>query len=562
LLNWAKRHWRRLWLSAALLLYLLLTTYQLGLPGLHYDEAAEAGVNALELLTGAPVSAFRGATITLADRQLPLMVQDYIGALNVYLALPSLGLTGIGVPNLRLVAVLTGALALLLSERAVSTWQRWQIGAQPSTEPTLAALLTVTLLAASPSFIFWSRQGIFVTNLTQPLCAWCIWQGLRWLWQKEPRALLWSAFAGGLAIYAKILAFWIVGPFVLLAGAWWLWQRWKAPARAPSLSPGLLIGASLAFLLPLVPLLLFNLETGGTLTRVTGSLGQSYYGVDNAAWLQNLSIRSHQLGQILRGDQFWYLGGSYANRLALGLAGAFVLLGLARNWRAVVPPLLLLSLAVAASLFTVSDLFVTHYALLQPLVLAIVGISAATLFTQPQSSVDQSLARPLFWVQWQRPLLGLSSVALLLWFLSDLSGTVRYHQTLMRTGGLLDHSDASYHLAYHLRYNGLGAPIALDWGFAAPIRFLSEGTVTPIEIFGYESLQAPDAAFAERLSPFLDNPNNLYLLHASGATVFAGRREQFFQLCQTLNCQPVLETQFNQRDGTPLYELWRAVPGD
>ncbi|HMN28898.1 MAG TPA: hypothetical protein PKE45_12175, partial [Caldilineaceae bacterium] len=63
----------------------------------------------MELLTtsqgGSPqVSAFRNVTLDLFGWPLPLMVQDYIGALNVYLALPFLALTGIGVPNLRIVA--------------------------------------------------------------------------------------------------------------------------------------------------------------------------------------------------------------------------------------------------------------------------------------------------------------------------------------------------------------------------------------------------------------------------------------------------------------------------
>ena len=111
------------------------------------------------------------------------MVQDYIGALNVYLALPALGISGIGVPNLRIVAILIGAATLLLLERSLSTWLACLTGSPAATTGrpvpiTLAGLMAVTLLAASPSFIFWSRQGIFVTNLTQPLTLLCIWQGL------------------------------------------------------------------------------------------------------------------------------------------------------------------------------------------------------------------------------------------------------------------------------------------------------------------------------------------------------------------------------------------------
>ena len=112
----------RLWLLAACLVYLLLTCYQLGLPGLHYDEAKEAGVNAVELLKGDPTTPFRNAALGLFGRQFPLMVQDYIGALNVYLAIPFLAISGIGVPNLRWLPLVTGLLALLALERAVSAW--------------------------------------------------------------------------------------------------------------------------------------------------------------------------------------------------------------------------------------------------------------------------------------------------------------------------------------------------------------------------------------------------------------------------------------------------------
>src|SRR4051794_30715018 len=114
---------RRLWLAAACLLFVLLCCYQLGLPGIHYDEAREAGVNAVELLKGASVTSFRGAALTLFGRQFPLMVQDYIGALNVYLALPVLWLTGVGVPNLRALSVLTGLTLLPLAAYTVSAWQ-------------------------------------------------------------------------------------------------------------------------------------------------------------------------------------------------------------------------------------------------------------------------------------------------------------------------------------------------------------------------------------------------------------------------------------------------------
>ncbi len=546
------RYWRVGWLGLALLLFLLLAGYQLGLPGLHYDEAKEAGVNAMELLTGAPVTAFRGATVTLFGTDLPLMVQDYIGALNVYLALPFLAVTGIGVPNLRFLALALGLLALLALERSISEWlalARNQTGPVPI---SLAGLFAATLLAASPSFVFWQRQGIFVTNATLPATFAALWLTLRWLRTGSPRALWAAAFAAGLALYAKLLAVWVIGPLALLVAGWWLWRRWgKGVTISPTVIPHpqvtlpLLLGAAVAGTIPLLPFLLFNLQTGGTLASVGGNLGQSYYGVDNSAILANLPVRLGQIGTVLRGDQFWYLGGLHANGLAPWLAGVALLVGLLSRAgrRELLPPLLLVALAVSASLFTVSDLFVTHYALLQPLLVGLVGIALAHLYEQTRS--------------WRGPVLLLPVALLVLWLGGDLSASLAYHQDLTRSGGLADHSDATYHLAYHLRYNGLGAPIALDWGLDAPIRYLSEGTVTPIELFGYDSLVAPDSDFAERLAPFLDNPDNVYLLHAPGQEIFAGRREAFFAQARQRGREATLEATFAQRDGQALVELWR-----
>ncbi|CAN5874424.1 hypothetical protein BH10CHL1_BH10CHL1_31870 [soil metagenome] len=556
------RHWRTPWLLGVLALYLALTMYQLGLPGLHYDEAREAGVNAMEILTGAPVTAFRGVTVNFWGQPLPLMVQDYIGALNVYLALPLLALTGAGVPNLRMLSILTGLVALLLLERAVSEWQagfgqQTELGATPSarfpTPLSRAGLLTITLLAASPSFVFWSRQGIFVTNLTQPLSFWCIWQGLRWLRTGHAHVLVISAFAGGLAIYAKLLALWVIGPFALLAAGWWFWQRIQQrrsgairQTTVPQLSFSTTLGMLLALILPLLPLLFFYLHTGAA-SDILHKLDQSYYGIDNRDWLTNLFVRWSQLLQSLRGDHLWYLGGIYGNASAPWLAGIALLGGLWRDWRRVAPIMLLLLLTFACSLFTISSLFVTHYAVVQPLLVASVGVGLSTWWMGQQQ------------VRWAL-LPSFALCAVLIWFSLDLAASLRYHAALSQSGGLADHSDATYHLAYYLRYHGEGSPIALDWGLDAPVRYLSQGTVTPIEIFGYASPSQPDAAFAQRLQPFLADPNNVYLLHTPNQTIFTGRRELFIQMAKAANLRLVQETQFSQRNGQGLFELWRAVP--
>lgn len=525
--------------------YLILAAYQLGLPGLHYDEAREAGLNALELLTGAPVTAFRGAAAHAFGAALPVMVQDYIGAANVYLALPFLAASGVGVPNLRALSVLLGAAALLLLERSVTEYARLAWNAQ-APGPSAAGLIAALLLALAPSFVFWSRQGIFVTNLTQPLCLLTIWLGLRWLRTGTPWALLGSAFAAGAALYAKLLAVWVVAAFTVVAGGWWLWQRRRG--AGPRLSLGLLLGSVPALLLPLLPFFWFNWQTGGTAAALGGNLARSYYGVNNADVVHNLAVRVGQLATVLRGDHLWYLGGVFGNALAPWLALAAVLGGLLRDWRRLLGPLLVLALTVLVSVFTISDLFVTHYALVQPLAAGVVGIAAGILLL-PGPGLLPKRARA-----------GLVAASLILWVALDLTATLRYHGALAQSGGLADHSDASYDLAYHLRYNGLGAPVALDWGMDATVRYLSQGTVTPVEVFGYASPEAPDGEFAARLALFLANPDSVYLLHAPGYEVFAGRREAWLEAAAQRGLAPRLEATFTQRDGTALFELWRLAP--
>ncbi len=449
-------------------------------------------------------------------------------------------------PICRAVAVLTGLVTLLAMAKVVTVWdaptRTFDAGdanvARELEGWRWSGVAAAWLLALSPSFVFWNRQGIFVTNLMQPLCLVAIWQGELWLTTGRRRALLWALLATGAALYAKLLAVWVIGPWLLLLA--WQWWYARRTGCAPQLGWATLGAGLLALLVPLIPLIWFNVLTQGTLHALVGNAGESYYGVDNLALWANATVRMRQVVQTLRGDHFWYLGGLYANPLAPWAVAVGIGVGLAADWRRMAVPLLLTVGALAASLFTISDLFITHYALLLPLLLAVAVLGYARAWARrPRSTL---------------PLL----LLLLVWLSLDLRAVLFYHQALTRSGGLGDHSAASYNLAYYLRYNGLGAPVALDWGLDAPIRFLTENTVRPIEIFGYVSPVRPDEAFRARLANFLPNPDNVYLLRAPAQTVFAGRREQFEAEVAAQGRTSTLEQSFVARDGTPLFEIWRV----
>jgi hypothetical protein len=577
----------------ALAVFLALGAYQLQLPGLHYDEAKEAGLNAMQIVTGQPLTAFRDAAVRIGPIELPLMVQDYIGALNPLLAVPFLAVAGLspadpnrGVIALRWLPLLTGALTLYLTWRLTYRLCAGQPGEEGRAR--LGAAVAAALLAVNPAFVFWSRQGVFVTNLTTLFFVGSLLAGLNWQRGGRRRGLWLMALCWGLGIYAKLLFAWAIGAMVIVGGGAWLWTHRRAwatrraqQALFASLTPVTYLIAALCFLVPLVPLIVFNLRTDGTLISIFGNLGHSYYGVNNRAYLPNLLSRLGELAALLRGDFFWYLGEAYANPWAVWVAGALPLMALAAGaWRfatrrvgsqsiAVVAwPLALLALIVAQSAFTVSDLFITHYALLLPLIPLAAGASVAMLAAPlwpvasggrgtAQGAPDAARRRIPHALAYSGAALAL--LAATLWWGGDLWTTVRYHRVLAISGGYGAHSDAIGELAGYLAPGGPAAPLALDWGMDAPLRYLTVGRVNPIEVFGYAGLDQPDAGFAARISPFLDNPANVYLAHAPSAVVFHGRVEALQALAASRGLSLVEEKTFRERSGRPLFIVYRAV---
>jgi hypothetical protein len=552
----------------ALLIFLALSAYQLWLPGLHYDEAKEAGLNAMQLIAGQATTAFRDAAIQVGPWRIPLMVQDYIGALNVLLAVPFLALGGVNVLALRWLSVVIGALTLVLAWRVAG-----RLGG------AIAAGITAFLLAVNPSFIFWSRQGVFVTNLVALLFMASLLAGFRWWNSRRPADLWLTAFLLGLGLYGKLSFAWAIGALWTLAATAWVASRLgrggrhaTAPTKAPrSRKATTWLIAGCFFLLPLAPLVLFNLRTGGTLTSLLGNLHRSYYGVNNSAYLANLLVRIGQVRALLRGDHFWYLGEPFVDPwalwLVLGLVGGAALYVSLHWWvsrkrnampastpdrRAAVVflPVLLLALIVAQSAFTVSDLFITHYVLLLPLI-PLAGGLAAGLLLRNRAAAWPSLL-----------LAGVVLVAVVGWASADLWTTVRYHRVLSISGGYAAHSDAIYDLATYLDQAKISTPLALDWGFDAPVRFLTVGRVNPIEVFGYATLNAPDAGFAGRIEPFLTDATAVYVAHGPETTVFRGRLEALQALAAGRGLQLREVVHFNERNGRTLFVVYRMAKGD
>ncbi len=546
--RWANRWWAGL--AAALLLYTGLSLYQIDLPGLHYDEAFEA-VPALQLLLGQPVTAFRGSGLTVGGTLFPLMTQDYIGAINLYAAIPFIAVFGSTPAALRFMAVLFGAATLVFTALLAArlTGQRWP-GA-------LAALL----LAVDPTFIFWNRQGVFVTAVTATIgvaAAYCLTRRL------QNGSMGWSmagAFLLGLGLYAKFLFLWLIfalaGAIILLNLPKLIKHRGRLLGLARAHLFLEVIRGGLAFVVGCWPLLVYNLQTGGTLLNITQNASTSYYGVNNLAFAANLLERCQQFITLLNGGHLWYLGQVWANPVApivfgLGALGIIILATRKQSNKPTIAPgyfapakvalfpLLVIALMILASIGTVSALWITHFAVLMPWPALAVATGSWYLLAH----------RP-------RPI-GVAAVGLAVALLaaSSLLAVINYHRALSESGGLSAHSDAVYDLSQWLDEHARGQVVAMDWGLAAPVIYLTHGRVNAVEVFGYR--WQPDAELTARLQGFIAQPDTLYLWRAPAEIIF-DRSGQFKALYQPQNLEETIEEAFYERNGRPILGVTRLV---
>lgn len=539
-------------LGFILLIYLGLTLYQLDLPGLHYDEAFEA-VPAVQLLHGQPVALFRDSGWQIGGRVYPLMTQDYIGAINTYLALPFIIIFGATPAALRLMAVLVGAVTLGLSYAVARqlTGQRW------------VGLVAAAILAVDPTFVFWNRQGIFVTAVTAPIALAAVWCWTKRLDSGRRRWTMAGAFLFGLGLYAKVLFVWmiaaLVGATLLLS---WSWLLKQLPRLTSGQIKAIFMELALAILacgLGCWPLIVYNWQTGGTFLNVSQNALTSYYGVNNLAVGANLTERFSQFVIFLNGGHLWYLGEVLTNWVFPMLVGVVFVLVVLFSMRNLITtgdpdkfpphkialfPFLVIILVILASIATVSALWVTHFALLMPWPALAVAIGSWFLLKTCAVGRWSSASRLAIRA-------GLSIL-----MVSNLVTTLRYHAALSVSGGLSSHSDAIYDLSDWLAHHADGLVVAMDWGLAAPVTYLTNGQVTPVEVFGYA--WQSDVQLTVRLNGFITQPEALYLWRAPDEIIF-DRSADFKALYRPHHLEETIEDAFYERSGRPVLGVTRLV---
>jgi hypothetical protein len=535
--------------ALALAAFFYLALANINLPGLYYDEALDV-VPTMQIVLGQPVEDWTGGGISLGGGTFPSMISGYVGTVNTYLMLPFFYFLGVNVFSLRLMTIVFGGFTLILCYLFAKDFLNRRI-----------AVITVLLLAVHPSFVFWSRQGIYVTSVMTFIAAGSLVCLLRWHRGKTDWYLYAGAFLLGLGLSAKLLFLWFI---VALAVSTYILRFSALPLRSPwpdrrtvlkilafNMNAKQLVSGLVSFCVGAGGLLWYNLKTGGTLKLLGRNLHTTEQGVNNLDLFRNLLTEIKAFVVLMKGSWFGFYGESFDNSFypvvfcvsVVGLAFLiFFFGGKTRKYKTRAVFLLSMSaLILFQSSFTVSGLGATHLLIMLPLPQLIIALFMETVAQVITPEMRAS---------------ALVAVVVVALIAQDLRVDFRYHQALQRSGGLGRFSDASYELADYLADNQLTSPVAVDWGFKNNVQILTQGTVNPVEIFQYGS--GPDEEFSKEVSKRLGDPNNLYLFHSAQFAAFK-RYGAFETVVRQANKAIQLERTFYQRDGTPVCYLYRVT---
>jgi len=535
-------------------LFFVLASYHIELPGLYYDEALDV-VPTMQLVTGQHVEEHR--SIEVLGHRLPMMVSEYVGPVSTYLTLPFFLLFGVSVFSLRLATIVFAVGTIIFAFYFLKLFFNRKV-----------AFLTALLLAVNPAFIMWSRQGNHVSSLMSFMATGSLYCLYRWYKKREDFYLHVGSFLLGLGLCQKIIFLW----FIMALGLAVLTQKinlreiiafrtWIREMAEKAAGFGIKrLGLSLlSFCVGLSMMLWYNLTTPGTIRMILSNLVVTSKGTNNLAFWTNFLKRGEDFQHVLSGDLFSYTGGSYANKLYVPLfVVAFLsclvvsLLPIERQNRKKTGFVVILFIALLVfSCFTIGGLSPYHLLILLPLPQVMISLficDAGVLLRGAHSS------------DWVGRILSVAPLAVVMVIVVlDLGVIKNYHVAMDETGGVGMFSDAIYDLADYLEDHDMTTPLAVDWGFGKNIQFLTKGAVNPVEIFQYSS--EPDEEFSREVFKRLSNPNNLYLFHSAQFAAFR-RYEAFETVVRQANKAIQLERTFYQRDGTPVYYLYRATtPG-
>jgi Dolichyl-phosphate-mannose-protein mannosyltransferase len=526
-----------------LAIYLLISCWNLPLPGLEYDEVlfANAALGHLD-------ETFIAYELRLGQFRLPLMLMNYIGALKAYLYFPLFELFPVSPVTVRLPAIMLGAVALVatylvllrLANRRAALWAGW-------------------LLATDPSFIFHTRIDFGPTVLMMFFKMTSLLALVTFCRTKRPSFLALGSFLIGLGVFDKANFLWYV------AGLWLAsLVVWRKGVLAYVSVRNVLICAFF-LILGSLPFIYYNMATGGATFKE-----KLFLPVDFPV---SLRTRTALLIETINGSGIY--------KFANGLKPAGSVEALASFWPGTITPWALAGCALFSlrrwrikpqpvdpiglfftllSLLIVVEIYLTrlpvgwhHFMMLWPF--HYMALCTLLLRSDPDASVHGECLAASKWVVSRN----LPVAVLIGMMTSNLFVDAIYLRSFSTEGGRGFFSDAIYQLAEHAQGKTDQRLLLMDWGFSTQLLLLSRGSIRKEEVFWELRTPGNEEQQMSELHKRALQPNSLFVFHAPPYTVFERPRELFENMLQRYKLRSETVKVFFHRRGDPAFLLLRVA---
>ena len=477
---------------------------------------------------------------------IPLMVLPYLGALKSWLYRPMIRAFGTGVWATRVPMLLAGAASIWL----FYLFLRRLAGERAAVIGTgLLAVDSMYLLSATLDWGPVVLQHVLVLGGLLLLVK--FWQ------ERREAALAGGFFLFGLALWDKALSVWIflalgIAAVVILRGELLTVLRWRRLGLA-----------ALALVLGALPLIVYNVNSGGGTLRGTVAVEQG--SLKQKAGMLWLTVNGTGLYRFVPFEDFETAhphgartalerisaaldsatGSPRTNLLFAAICAALLLMPLTggRERRAIRFALLAMALAWAQMFFTANaGSSVHHTILLWPLPQMVVGIAFASASRRLSPSAVPALAAVL--------------ALMMAWGLAVTNG---YYWRIVRNGGSREWSDAIFPLSDYFSKTPAHEIFAADWGIQDSLRLLNRGRL-PLGLVGLAGGDsAVPAGEADRLVKLISRPDNLFVTHAKEYVVFAGADEKLARFAAARGFRPERVTTICDSYERPTFEIYRFV---
>ncbi len=524
--------------TGAVLIFLLLSGWDISLPGLQYDEClgAAPAVNFVTGRTETEPMQIDPSVIHIFGRPLPVMVMTYIGPVKTLLHIPVFFIGGISPPTVRLLPIIVVALSIILTFVITRTlFDTW------------SARVAVLLIAVDPSFVYYLTRDVGPAALQVFFKLLAFWLFIRWWQTNRSYYFALAMLSLGLGISHKVDFIWVIGGLIvavlpLLGKRMWQRINWK-----------LALAGCAAFSVGSAPIIAFNIATGGYtflpfLAKLSAetSAGQITIGTSIAERFDQLIglLNGELLTSLFSGLPLFVKPITQIVPATLGLSALGILFFSFQKERArSVRPLLGLwvySIVVfSETLFSPTTLSAHHLLALYPGLHMIIAASIGMIR-------ESSPLLRRFWI-------GRIFVASL--FFASLAATLEIGTSLRSAGGTGYWSDAINDLNRYLKERN--APVvAMEWGFTNNLIVLSKGE---LKIHRAYKDAWKEPLTAKAITPYLD-PASLFLFYAPTSQNGPSHFSALEQASAEHGFELVQERSFVERTGREVYTLYRLRP--